>query len=829
MMAAQLQKPTGSTPPQSNPPADPSNEAELSEQLDKATLSDAVPLKNRAAESTSPYLRAHTESPVAWQLLDDEAIQKAKSENKLIFLNIGFRACHYCKLTTQDSFSNSSVASLLNSSFIPIMVDREERPDVDTIYMNYIQAVNGAGGWPLNVFLTPELEPVFGGTYWPGPGTELLGLDGERIPDDERLDFLVILQKMKNVWEEQEARCRQEAKQILSQLREFAAEGTLGTKGISTPAKPATSSAAVPTDLSGGATVSTPGTDLEVDLDQVEEAFTHIAGTFDSVNGGFGLAPKFPTPAKLSFLLRLAHFPTEVHDVVGEKEVEQATHIALHTLRKLRDGGLRDHIGAGFFRYSATVDWTMPHFEKMVLDNALLLGVYLDAWLTTAKQGQLKKEDEFADIVVELADYLTSKSLAGSTEQDSGFATSEAADSFYRKGDKQMREGAYYLWTRREFENVVGDGQTSAVAAAHWDVLQHGNIERDQDPNDEFLNQNVLRVVKNAEELGRQFGIATEEVGKLIASAREKLLAHREKERVHPEIDAKAVASINSMVIAALARTAVAIKSVDGERAEKYLTAAKKATSFIQEKLWDSASKVLYRTYYDGRGSTKGFSEDYAFLIEALLELYSATGVESWLEWADELQSVQIKLFYDSVSTASRPATPGGQQSSCGGFYSTTDDAPQAILRLKDGMDTAQPSTNSVSTSNLFRLGAIFGDSKYTKLARETINAFEVEMLQYPWLFVGLLGSVVTARLGGKCWLVHRTSSASEIFEGDTWHKYHLLPRAGLRSLIFVQPLGGDDWLLKRNPLLDALKDKVGKAFQFNNGSYQEYEETKLD
>ena len=197
--------------------------------------------------------------------------------------------------------------------------------------------------------------------------------------------------------------------------------------------------------------------------------------------------------------------------------------------------------------------------------------------------------------------------------------------------------------------------------------------------------------------------------------------------------------------------------------------------------------------------------------------------------WANKTSGVQIKLFYDSVSTASRPATPGGQQSSCGGFYSTTDDAPQAMLRLKDGMDTAQPSTNSVSTSNLFRLGAIFGDSKYTKLARETINAFEVEMLQYPWLFVGLLGSVVTARLGGKCWLVHRTSSASEIFEGDTWHKYHLLPRAGLRSLIFVQPLGGDDWLLKRNPLLDGLKDKVGKAFQFNNGSYQEYEETKLD
>lgn len=494
--------------------------------------------------------------------------------------------------------------------------------------------MNGSGGWPINVFLTPDLEPVYGGTYWPSPGTELIGADGEEVPEDERLDFLVILQKMRDVWPEHEARCRQEAKEIVSKLREFAAEGTLGTRGIATPSSPATSSAAVPTDTSGTPMMA----DSDLDLDQLEEAYMHIAGTFDPVNGGFGVAPKFPTPAKLSFLLRLAYFPTEVADVVGEKEVAHATHMALHTLRRLRDGGLRDHVGGGFHRYAVTANWSMPHFEKMVSDNALLLGCYLDAWLSTAaKKGSLHKDDEFANVVFELAGYLTAAPIQ---RPDGGFICSEAADSYYRKGDPQMREGAYYLWTRREFDQALGDSnqQLSAVAAAHWNVLIHGNVDREQDPIDEFINQNVLYTVRDARDLGKQYGISPEESQKLIETAREKLKAHREKDRVRPEVDEKLVTSINAQVISALARTASAVRSLDTVKAEKYLMAASKAATLIKEKLWDVQSKTLYRSYSTERGPTKGFAEDYGFLIEALLDLYETTGEESWLQWADELQ-----------------------------------------------------------------------------------------------------------------------------------------------------------------------------------------------
>lgn len=692
-----------------------------------STEAQLPPLQNRAKEGRSPFVKGYSDSLVAWQLLDDESVERARRENKLIFLHIGYRACHFSRLMALESFMNSDCAAVLNHSFIPIIVDREVRPDIDTIYMNYVQAVSNSGGWPLNLFLTPELEPVFGGTYWPGPSVARRAAEDH---GDEPLDFLVIVKKVRNIWKDQQARCRKEATEVIGQLREFAAEGTLGKRSIAAPQQQQIAPAgwAAPVSNQPVAKVSD-STDVssELDIDQLEEAYTHIAGTFDPVYGGFGLAPKFLTPPKLAFLLNLVNFPAPVQDVVGEAECKHALDMALDTLRKIRDGALHDHIGAtGFARCSVTPDWSIPNFEKLVVDNAELLQLYLEAW---RKSGGME-DSEFYNVVIELADYLSSPPIA---LPDGGFASSEAADSYAKRGDAEKREGAYYLWTRREFASVVNadDKHISAIAEAYWDVQEDGNVDEDHDPNDDFINQNILRIRKTPEELSKQFNVPVATVKRDIETAREALKKRREKERPHPDVDDKIVAGWNGLVVSALIRTAAFLKELQPERSRKYLGAAKKSISFIKEKLWDEKNKILYRIWSDGR-HTEGFADDYAYLTHGLLDLFDATGDESYLEFADNLQKSQIAFFYDSA----------------GAFYSTTPSSPHTILRLKDGMDTSLPSTNGVSVSNLFRLGELLADEKFTGLARETINAFEAEMLQHPWLFPGLLGGVVVARLG---------------------------------------------------------------------------------
>ncbi|KAK3489020.1 uncharacterized protein B0T23DRAFT_342117 [Neurospora hispaniola] len=749
-------------------------------------------LRNRAAESQSPYVRVHAKTPVAWQLLNADTLKRAQAENKPIFMHIGFLADHHCRLTTQDSFSNNAVAAFLNSSFIPVIIDRDERPDLDTIYQNYSEAVNATGGWPLNLFLTPDLYPIFGGTYWPGPGTEhslaaarggTSGVGGgAATPEASSIngggeesynDFLAIAKKIHKFWVEQEERCRREAFEMLHKLQDFAQEGTFS----GTPAEPVPVVAPVAAaDVEAGA---------DLDLDQLDEALDRIFKMFDPVDCGFG-TPKFPNPARLSFLLRLAQFPREVRDVVGDKEVENAASMARSTLRRIRDGGLRDHVGAGFMRFSVTSDWSMPHFEKMVGENALLLGVYLDAWLgrvqSSAAETRLSLEDEFADVVIDLADYLTSPLIQSS---GGGFITSEAADSFYRKGDRHMREGAYYLWTRREFDDVVGPAGSAEVAAAYWNVLEDGNIPRDQDPHDEFINQNVLCSVwgKDIQALSKQFGIPVNDVKKMIAKARERLRAHREQERPRPARDEKVVVGVNGMVISALARTAAVLRDLDKTKSQKYLEVAQHAATFIKENLWvqdgTRSRKVLKRFWFNQPSDTRAFADDYAFLIEGLLDLYEATLEVKWLVWAKELQDVQSELFYDTPAVGS---TPSLRHSYTGGFYSTEEATlSHTILRLKSGMDKSQPSTNAVSASNLFRLGTILDEKPFIRQAIETINAFEAEILQYPWLFVSLLAGVVTLRLGVRETRVKVEQTAS-------LRQYWKMPKAGANALL----LGAD-------------------------------------
>lgn len=531
-----------------------------------------------------------------------------------------------------ESFANADCAAVLNDAFIPVLIDRESRPDLDTIYMNYVQAVSNVGGWPLNIFVTPELEPVFGGTYWPGPNAARRAHDENA---EDALDFLTIVKKVRDIWKEQEARCRKEATEVLAQLREFAAEGTLGTRPIAQTQTLAPSGWAAPVSNESSQTADkSTAVSSELDLDQLEEAYTHIAGTFDPVYGGFGLAPKFLTPPKLQFLLGLRDAPSAVQDIVGEAECTHASDMAIDTLRKIRDGALHDHIGAtGFARCSVTPDWTIPNFEKLVVDNAQLLSLYLTAWRRAGGQAT----SEFYNIVLELAGYLTSAPVLRS---DGLLASSEAADSYVRKGDKEMKEGAFYLWTKREFDSVIEAGEKGAsqVVATHWGVLDDGNVDEKHDPNDDFMNQNILRVVKTPEELSKQFNIPVDKIEQSIRAAQKELKTRRESERARPEVDDKAVTGWNGLALSALAKTADALKTINPEVSTKCSAVASGIASFIQKNLWDAQAKALYRIW-TGAKDIQGFADDYAYLIQGLLDLFDSSNDEALIEFADDLQS----------------------------------------------------------------------------------------------------------------------------------------------------------------------------------------------
>lgn len=555
-----------------------------------------------------------------------------------------------------DSFNSQPCAEILNESFVPVLVDREQRPDIDNVYMNYVQGVSGSGGWPLNIFVTAEMEPVFGGSYFPGAGSSQPPT-GEN--EEVAADFLTVLKKVREAWLDQESRCRKEAAESLAQLRNFAAEGTLGTKSITTAQSIAPVSqglTAAPAPTTGDAPRSTISSEL--DLDQLEEAYRNIAGTFDPLFGGFGLAPKFPTPPKLAFLLNLARAPADVLDVVGQAECNHAGHIALDTLRKIRDGAMRDHVsGNGFGRFSITSDWSIPNFERLTVDNALLLSLYLEAWSLNGG----KKDEEFHDVAEELVQYLVSEPvvLAGGA-----FASSQAAGSLAKRGDRNLREGAYYTWTSREFESAVATPEQPATSpiAAYFGVLEDGNVDQQYDPNDDFINQNIIRVTKSAEEIAKQFNVPLDSLQQQIVSAKKLLREKAQRERPTPQLDDKVITGWNGLIISSLARAVSNDQFADSELRQKVLQQAQAATHFIQSNLWDPNSQKLYRVWH-GEKDTEAFADDYAYLIQGLLDLHHVTGDEANLEFADILQSrrhiqatCSLNFLADQIRRASNPA-----------------------------------------------------------------------------------------------------------------------------------------------------------------------------
>ncbi|KAF1844515.1 uncharacterized protein K460DRAFT_365473 [Cucurbitaria berberidis CBS 394.84] len=711
-----------------------------------ASSGDDLNLKNRLNESRSPYVRGHMNNPVAWQMWGPEAIELAKRSNRLIFISIGYAACHWCHVMERESFENQEVANLLNKNFIPIKIDREERPDVDRIYMNYVQATTGSGGWPLNVFITPDLEPIFGGTYWPGPGSTM-GMG-------EQIGFIGILEKIRDVWKNQQQRCLDSAKEITAQLRDFAEDGNISRMD---------------------------GADHDgLELELLDEAFEHFKRKYDQLHAGFGSAPKFPTPSNLHFLLKLSQYPSAVADVIGAKDCTFAKDMVLATLDAMNRGGIHDQIGNGFARYSVTNDWSLPHFEKMLYDQTQLLPVYLDAYLVT-------KSPEHLAAVHDIATYLTSAPMQA---VHGGFFSSEDADSLYRPNDKEKREGAFYVWTLNELQDILGD-RDAEILARYYNVKDEGNVAPEHDAHDELINQNVLAITTTRADLAKQFALSEEEVNKTLAQGRQKLLEHRNKERPRPALDDKIVVSWNGLAIGALARTAAALSAQDPTCSREYLAAAEKAASFLRKELYNSDSRTLTRVYREGRGDAPGFADDYAYLISGLIDLYEATFNDTYLQWADDLQQSQLHLFWDKENL---------------GFFSTPENQTDLIMRLKDGMDNAEPGTNGVSAHNLDRLSALLEDGEYGKKARETSSAFEAEIMQHPFLFPSMMDSVVVGRLG-----IRHTVITGEGQRVEEWIRRYREKPTGLGTVSRIgKGLGA--WLNQRNRLvksMDAGKEGV--------------------
>lgn len=667
----------------------------------------------------------------------------------------------------RESFEDPRIADLLNTNFIPIKIDREERPDIDRVYMDFLQVTTGGGGWPLNVFVTPQLEPIYGGTYWPGPNSERASRGGT---------FDLVLERMNHAWQEQEGRCRENASQIVAQLKQFAQEGTLSAKSTRTKTF---------------AFNNTKEEDLP-ELELLEDAYQQYESRFDEKCGGFGPAPKFPTPTHLGYLLRLGQWNATVSDVIGAAEVKNAQDMACLTLQKMALGGINDQLDKGFARYSVTRDWSLPHFEKMLYDNAQLLPLYLDAWLLT-------KTDLFLDTAISIANYLISPPILNAV---GAFNASEDADSAPSMGSIGHKEGAFYTWEANVFRAAIGDERIAGIAAAYWNVQEEGNVSHTHDPQGELRAANTLCVAISTADIAKKFQINEDDARAAIEVARSRLLAHRQKHRPRPHLDDKIVVSWNGLAIGGLARLAGAISdTVHAPQAARYLGAAQGAAAFIRRELYDESSHALRRVYREGPGPVPGFADDYAHLIAGLIDLYEVTFDDSCLSWAVDLQNKQTQDFYDSGATI----TDGSGASNIGdevvgGYFNTSSGAADVLIRSKDAMDNAEPSTNGVSASNLFRLGFLLDSSEYISLAHETVKSFDVEMSQHPSLFTGLLGGVVMSRLGVRGLLVSGSGAEIEQLVNDL--------RRTVRPGTVVLRIGGDSeagYLKQRNSLLKDL------------------------
>ncbi len=613
---------------------------------------------NRLARERSPYLLQHAQNPVDWYPWGDEAFAKARTEDKPIFLSIGYSTCHWCHVMEHESFESDQIAAVLNEQYVAIKVDREERPDVDRVYMTFVQGTTGSGGWPMSVWLTPDLKPFYGGTYFP-PASKW-----------GRPGFVDILQEIGRVWRAERGRVIESADALTTRLRSM--EQTAPASDLPTAAA------------------------LERTVQQFRDAF-------DPRNGGFGDAPKFPRPSELLFLLR-------EHARAG---APQSAEMVLRTLRAMALGGMRDHVGGGFHRYSVDGGWRVPHFEKMLYDQAQLVVALIEAT-------QVSGDPFYAEVAEDTLLYV----MREMTDEGGGFYSAEDADSVPPEdvvrttGEPNERvphkkEGAFYLWRAAELDALLGD--EASIVKLRFGVEPDGNAPHD--PQQEFTGKNLFYVARSIDDIAKQTNRSPDEVVDVLHGARLKMFKER-LGRPRPQRDDKVLAAWNGLMIAAFARMARALRGLgaDGRTAgAPYLDAARRAASFVRERMWNAQTGLLRRRYRDGHAEIDGYAEDYAYMIHGLLELFQADPEPMWLEWAIALQRRQDELFWDEQA---------------GGWFSTTGQDPSVLLRMKEDYDGAEPTASSVAVLNLLTLSHLVPDSAWDDRIERTLRLFATRLEQ---------------------------------------------------------------------------------------------------
>lgn len=569
----------------------------------------------------------HAHNPVNWFSWGDAAFEKAQKEDKPILLSIGYSACHWCHVMERESFENEKIAEIMNENFINIKVDLEERPDVDQIYMTFIQITSGHGGYPLNVFLTPDKKPFFGGTYFPPE------------PRHNMASFPQILESIAEAWREKREDIIYSADEVLSEIRRISQ-------------------------------VEAAGENLSESL--LDAAFQKFVSSFDKTNGGFGGAPKFPPAMSLEFLLRF--YKSEDNRIALE--------IVRKTLDKMANGGIYDQLGGGFHRYTVDAIWLVPHFEKMLYDNAQLARIYAHFY-------QITKDDFYKRIATETLDYVKREML----DAGGGFYSAQDADS-------EGVEGKFFVWKPEETEEILG-AENGRIFNFYYDVSDAGNFE----------GENILNIKNSIAETAEVFDISEEKVKEVLERGREKVFQKRET-RIKPFRDEKVLTAWNGLMLAAFAEASAIFQN------EEFLEVAKKNADFILENLREN--EYLLRTWKNGTGKLNAYLEDYANFADGLIELFQVSGEAKYLKEARNIADKMIAEFWDAEQ---------------GGFFFTGENHEELLVRSKDFYDNATPSGNSVAADVLLKLSHLLGDEKYARIAVTVLRLVAAQIKRYPQAF----------------------------------------------------------------------------------------------